>query len=86
MKKLLFSTFLSFIAVLCSAQYRYCNTYEDFLENRWQELDTLYIDSHSKNQQLWWGGNDFTLTTGDKAFDNILKKDIFMRQYLHFIR
>ena len=78
MKKLLFSTFLSFIAVLCSAQYRYCNTYEDFLENRWHELDTLYIDSHSKKQQLWWGGNDFTLTTGDKAFDNILKKDIFI--------
>jgi len=78
MKKLLFSTFLSLVTVICSAQYRYCDTYEDFLANRWQELDTLYIDSHSKNQQFWWGGNEFTLTTGDKAFDNKLKKDIFI--------
>ena len=53
-------------------------TYEDFLEGRWEKLDTVYCNSHSKSRQLWWGGNDFTLTTGDVATDRILKKDAFV--------
>ena len=60
-----------------SAQSRYCKTYEDFLEGRWEQLDTVYYDSHSKEHQAWWGGNDYTLTTGNKATDKILKNDAF---------
>ena len=78
MKRLIISTFLSLVAVISSAQCRYCNTYEDFLENKWQEIDTLYIDSQSNNQLLWWGINDYTITTGDKAIDNNLKKNVFI--------
>ena len=64
-------------ALTVSGQSRYCKTYEDFIEDRWEQLDTVYIDSHSKSHQFWWGGNDYKLTTGNKDTDNILKKDAF---------
>jgi len=77
MKKKLITFLLTIIAIGANAQCKYCNTYEDFLADRWQELDTIYCDSHSKTRQLWWGGNDFKLTTGDKATNKILKKKAF---------
>lgn len=60
-----------------NAQSRYCKTYEDFLEGRWEQLDTVYFHIHSKDYQGWWGGNDYKLTTGNKATDKILKNDAF---------
>ena len=79
MKKKTFVTILmAIVAINADAQCRYCNTYEDFLEGRWQQLDTIYCESHSKSRQIWWGGNDYTLTTGDKSTDKILKKDAFV--------
>ena len=41
-------------------------------------LDTVYCNSHSKTRQKWLGGNDYTLTTGDKTTDKILKKKAFI--------
>ena len=58
-------------------QCGYCNSYEDFLNGRWEHLDTVYSDHHSKSRQLWWGGNDFTITTGNDDIDKKLKKEIF---------
>ena len=77
MKKNLITFLLTIISITANAQCKYCNTYEDFLADRWQELDTIYCDSHSKTRQLWWGGNDYKLTTGEKAIDKILKKKAF---------
>ena len=76
MRRLLLGVLL-LTAINVNGQCCYCNTYEDFLEGRWEKLDTVYCNSHSKSRQLWWGGNDFTLTTGDVATDRILKKDAF---------
>jgi len=77
MKKNLITFLLTIIAITANAQCKYCNTYEDFLADRWQELDTIYCDSHSKTRQIWWGGNDYKLTTEDKATNKILKKKAF---------
>lgn len=77
MKKKLITFLLTIIAISANAQCKYCNTYEDFIADRWQKLDTIYCDSHSKTRQLWWGGNDYKLTTGEKAIDKILKKKAF---------
>ena len=77
MRRLLLGVLL-LTAINVSGQCCYCNTYEYFLEGRWEKLDTVYCNSHSKSRQLWWGGNDFTLTTGDVATDRILKKDAFV--------
>ena len=80
MKKSLLITLLAFlplIAIMVSSQCRYCNTYEDFLEGHWEQVDTVYFSSHSKKHQVWVGGNDFTLKAGDKAIDKILKKKAF---------
>lgn len=77
MKKLLVTIIMIIVAISGDAQNRYCNTYEDFLEGKWQQLDTINCKSHSKSRQVWWGGSDYTLTTGDKELDNILKKKAF---------
>lgn len=77
MKEPLITILLTIIAIAANAQCKYCNSYEDFLEDRWQKLDTIYCDSHSKSQQLWWGGNDYKLTTSDKVTNKILKKSAF---------
>jgi len=74
---------ISFVAGLltalsANAQCKYCNTYEDFLNGRWQDIDTVYCDQHSKGRQFWWGGNDYTLSTGNKALDKKLKKEAFI--------
>lgn len=77
MKKNLITFLLAIIAIGANAQCKYCNTYEDFLADRWQELDTIYCDSHSKDHRVRWDGNKYTLTTGDKNIDSILKKNAF---------
>lgn len=61
-----------------NAQCRFCRTYEDFHNDRWEKLDTIIIEQHSKTRQLWWGGNDFTLTCGDKTLDKVLQKEAFV--------
>ena len=73
---LLWATILTATAV--SGQCYYCNSYEDFLNGRWEPLDTVYCDSHSKSHQMWWGGNDYKLTTDNEALDKKLKKDAFI--------
>ena len=76
-KNALFIFLFSIAAIMANAQCKYCNSYEDYVEGRWQQLDTIYCKSHSKNHQVWVGGSDFTLTTGNKATDKILKNDAF---------
>ncbi len=65
------------IAMTATAQNKYCKSYEDFKADQWTEIDTVYLNGHSKSHQLWVGGNDYKLTTGDKAQDEIIKKEAF---------
>ncbi|MBR0046509.1 MAG: hypothetical protein IJP75_06455 [Bacteroidaceae bacterium] len=75
-KKTLITMLLALVAMTSAhAQCQYCNTYEDFLAGRWQPLDTVYCDTHSKSEKILLGINDFTLTTGDKTLDKNLKKE-----------
>lgn len=62
-------------AIMGSAQSKYCKSYEDFKADRWTEIDTVYLDGHSKSHQLWVGGNDYKLTTGNKELDEVIKKE-----------
>ena len=66
------------LSVALKGNFRYCNTYEQFVNKDWKKLDTLYCEGHSKSHQLWVGGNDFKFTTGDKNTDKALKKDAFI--------
>lgn len=77
MQKAFIILLFSIVAIMADAQCRFCNSYEDYVEGRWQKLDTIYNKSHSKNHQIWVGGSDFTMTTGNKATDKILKNDAF---------
>ncbi|MBQ9525000.1 MAG: hypothetical protein IJR69_07760 [Bacteroidaceae bacterium] len=76
-KKLVNCILLLFVAYNASAQCRYCRTYEDFKEDKWEMLDTVYCKTHTKGHKFLWGGSDFSITTGDKATDKMLKKDAF---------
>ncbi len=38
MKKLIVTIIMTIVAISGDAQNRYCNTYEDFLEGKWQQL------------------------------------------------
>ena len=75
-RKLMYVLFL-LPALAVSAQCRYCMSFEDFMEGRWEPLDTVFVDSHSKSHQFWVGGGEVALTTGDKKTDKILKNESF---------
>ncbi len=62
-------------AMTVSAKCGYYRTYEDFIEGNLISLDTIFADAHGIGRQFWWGGNDYTLTTGNKDTDKKLKKE-----------
>lgn len=76
--QLLFSVVLFLNANSISAQCAYCNTYEDFMNDKWIPLDTLINEKPSNNPKSLWNGNRYTFTTGNKASDKILKKKAFV--------
>lgn len=65
------------VSLTITAQKKFCMTYEDFMDNKWEELDSIHIKTHSKSHQMWWGGSDFAFTTGNKSIDKLLKKEAF---------
>ncbi len=58
---------------LCG-QDRYCLSYDDLLNGRWDTVSQIKCIGRSKGQQIWAGGSIYTMKTGDKAIDKILKK------------
>ena len=75
------TTLLTVLFLLTAAtafgQCRYCKSYEDFLEDRWESLDTVYCKVHSKGHQIMWGLSNIKLETGDKTFDERLNYSVF---------
>ena len=80
MRKFLIILF-SVVAIYASAQGRYCKSYDDFVADRWTELPTLIVIGNSVSHQVWVGGNDFKLDTGDKTTNKMLKKEAFVVEY-----
>ena len=78
----LFRTFafavMVFMTITAKGQCKFCRSYEDFINDKWEKIDTIFCKKRSKNLQLWWGGNDFTLTTGNKDLDKTLKNEAFI--------
>lgn len=60
-----------------SGQCRYCRTYEDFLQDKWESLDTVYCKEQSKGHAFMWGYSNITLKTGDKDFDKRINYSVF---------
>lgn len=72
-----FCTIQLFITTAIKAQCCYYSTYEDFVNDKFERLDSVYCINHSKHSQIWMGGNDYTLRTGNKDINKILKKKAF---------
>ena len=62
------------------SQCKYCNSYEDFVNDKWQPLDTLYSKKHGNGYVFLWGVGGYKLTTGDKATDATVKKSFAAMQ------
>lgn len=62
------------------SQCKYCNSYEDFVKDKWQPLDTLYSKKHGKGYVFLWGVGGYKLTTGDKATDATVQKSFAAMQ------
>ena len=58
---------------LC-AQDRYCLTYDDLINDRWDTLSHVRCIYRGKGKQFWLGGNDYEIKSGDKNIDKILNK------------
>ena len=76
--QLLFSTALLLSANSTSAQCGYCNSFEDFMEDKWIPLDTLINEEPNTKILSLWNGNRYMFTTGNKKTDKILKKKAFV--------
>lgn len=78
MKRLIIYIFAALVSITISAQgqCKFCRSYEDFINDKWEKIDTIYC----KKSKLWGGGydNEYTLTTGNKALDKSLKKEAFI--------
>jgi hypothetical protein len=70
-------TMLLMVSITVDAECQYCYTYEDFIEGKWEKLDTIIISSNSKKKRTLSNGNLYELSTGDKAIDKKLTKNIF---------
>ena len=62
-----------FMTISAKGQCKFCKSYEDFIDDHWEKLDTVYCKKRSKSQKFLWGGKDYTLTTGNKDLDKVLK-------------
>lgn len=60
-----------------SAKNKYCETYEDFLADRWIDIPTVSCYGRSQTAKFWLGGSAYWLNTGDSDIDEILRKKAF---------
>ena len=78
MKKPLLTLVLFLLtSVTVCGQCRYCNTYKDFLEDKWEPLDTVFCKEQSKGNAFMWGYRNIMLKTGDKDFDKRINYSVF---------
>ena len=74
---LLVYTLLLLTTISVNAKCGYYKNYEDFVADRYEPLDTLYSLKNGQGRKLWFGSNDYRLTTGNDSIDSMLKKKAF---------
>lgn len=60
---------------------KYCNSNEELAAGEWKTADSVTVITKTRNQQMWWGGNDFRFDSHDKQVKKLLKKDAFAIMY-----
>ena len=66
---------------ISAQEAKYCLSYSDFINDVWIPIEKIDIKEHSNAHKLWWGGNDYSFTTGDNMMDMKLKEEVFMLIY-----
>lgn len=77
MKSLVWGLLFSiFNIATAQAQWHYARCFDDFMQGRWVQMDTVFLKQHGKGHKQ--GESDsFTLTTGDKNTDKLMAKEAF---------
>lgn len=73
-------TLLLMATVTVCGKCQYCKSYEDFLADKWVDLDTVYSSAHSKAHQIMWGVSNYKLHTGDEYTDRLLNTAFVVMQ------
>jgi len=82
MKRLFIAAILCCICSLsASAQVKYCLSYADYQEDKWNLLDTLFVKESGTARKKWTGADDFRLAVADDSLKKVLKKEAFAVLY-----
>ena len=70
------------VSLVSSAQTgaRYVMNMDEWYAGKWSQLASVSEETRSKGKQLWSGGGDIQLTTGDNDRDWALKNNVFVVQ------
>ena len=69
-----FLTLCFFLTHTALGQSRYCNSYSEFMNDQWSEVDTVYMRNISNVVQSKYGGSAFKPITPNKPLRKVLKK------------
>ena len=78
-------TMRQFILMICMmaatavhAQVKYCNSFYDYKNNQWHELNAdVQMERNSKAKTYWWGSSEIKFVSSDKQAEKLLKKEAF---------
>lgn len=78
-------TMRQFILMICMmaatavhAQVKYCNSFYDYRNSQWHELNAdVQMERNSKAKTYWWGSSEIKFVSSDKQAEKLLKKEAF---------
>lgn len=65
-------------AATAQAQVKVCMSYGDFKADHWKPYTDLIEGKEPDSCRIKYDGQQFTIKTGDKEVDNVIKKEVFL--------
>lgn len=65
-------------AAMAQAQVKVCMNYGDFKADHWKPYTDLIEGKEPDSCRIKYDGQQFTIKTGDKEVDNVIKKEVFL--------
>ena len=65
-------------AATAQAQVKFCMNYGDFKADHWKPYTDLIEGKEPDSCRIKYDGQQFTIKTGDKEVDNVIKKEVFL--------
>ncbi len=65
-------------AVSLTAQTKFCESYERYVNNQWKPYEELIPEKEPDTIRVNYDGQDFALKTSDKEVNKVIKKEVFL--------